>query len=94
MTFTPAFTPDLCTLDYVRSIRELDTTATDTDALLTLYIRAVSAKIQNELQRVAMPYTDTKVYDYYGQHIRNAYELNTGDDLLAVTSCQLKTLRD
>lgn len=86
MTYTPRYTPDLTTLEYLRAQRELQASATSSDALLTQYIHAISAKIQQELNRTCMPYLATKSYDYTSDNIWNARTLQTHDDLLSVTT--------
>lgn len=82
---TIKYTPDLVTLNYVRTQRELASETSD-DLILTEMIHAVSADMIRYINRVPMPYTDTKTYDYTRDYVWDGRTLYLDDDLLSVSS--------
>lgn len=79
------YTPWLISLAYARQHRRLGTPTqnTDDDTLIGELIQEASAEFITALQRIPMPYVDTKSFD--ASHVYG-YELRLRDDLLAATT--------
>lgn len=77
------YAPLLVTLDYVRQHRGVSDAQTKDDALLLSLIQENSADFMQALQRIPMPYVDTKRFSAINV---SGYDLKLRDDLLAVTS--------
>lgn len=75
------YTPDLCTLDYVRTHRGLETAETDDDALLKQFVREASTEFMEAIARIPMPFKATWAADY-----SDPYYLELDDDLLVLTT--------
>lgn len=75
------YTPDLVTLDYVRTHRGLTVSETSSNALLTNTIHECSAEFAEAIGRVPMPYNATRTADWC-----DPYLVELPDDLLALTA--------
>jgi hypothetical protein len=74
------YTPQLCTLEYVRRHRGLKDTETSEDDLITQFIISASAEFQEGIKgggRVLAPYLATTLEDF-----RDPYRLDFNDDVL------------
>ncbi len=77
------YTPWLVPLEYVRQHRTLTDVETQDDDLLSELIAEASAEFIAALQRIPMPYVDSK---QFGADRVSGLDLKLRDDLLAVTS--------
>lgn len=78
------YTPDLCTLDYVRRHRTLELNQVTEDALLTDLIAEASAEFQQAVRRTCMAYYATLAFDYSRRTVATSTRLNLNVDLLDV----------
>ena len=77
------FTPLLISLQYARQHRRLETAETADDSLIVQFIQEASADFITGLQRIPMPYVDTKQFSNSNV---SGLSLNLRDDLLTLTS--------
>lgn len=77
------YAPTLTTLDRVKSRSDITSTNTNDDAIIMRIIRECSAYLQQYALRTFVPYAQEKLYFY--AELTSALELDTKDDLLAIT---------
>ena len=80
------YQPQLITLDLVREHRRIPSDKTDDDDWIRERIEEASEWFIDEIGRTPVPWTQTRLYDYAGREMRNGRELNTGEDLLAIST--------
>jgi len=80
------YQPRLITLDQVRQHRRHTSAKTEDNALLKSLIQDASEWFIAQIGRTPMPWIQTRLYDFRGREMRNGRELNTGEDLLIIST--------